>query len=159
MEPLRRRPSFYNSNADTLIKKIIVDRGSCYSDMCPSYHAEIDIQTGRVMYNGRKNVKKMGKKIGQMSSYHTALLVEFVESTGFFRMNAEYSSGWPDLQMTKITVILTNGQRHTVNFDDLARPPQLIAIRLMIQYALGNTRWPYHQQVDLHNISYLPKGY
>lgn len=159
MNILRRRPSYYNSRADTLIKTIIVDRGDCYSNLCPSYRVEIDVATGNLRYYGRKNVKRIGLRRGKVSSYHISLLVEFIESTGFFRMNAEYSSGWVDMQMTKITIVLKNGQRKTVSFDDLARPPQLIAIRLMVQYAMANARWPHHQKKNLYDIPYLPKGF
>lgn len=159
MDILRRRPSYYNSRIDTMIQKIIVDRGNCSSGLCPVYRAEINVDNGSVLYTGRQNVAKKGIHRGVISSYHISLLVEFIESTGFFRMNSNYDSWWPDMQMTKITIILKNGQSKTVQFDDLARPPQLIAIRLMVQYALANARWPYHQLKDLHNIQYLPNGW
>ena len=152
---LVRRPSFYNSRIGTMIKTIKMSRTDCGSALRPVYSVEIDTRTGKVIYKGFKNVKRLGTHIGKLNVYNLSLLVEYIETTAFFEMASEYTSGWPDEQRTDIKIDLKNGQEKLVMFDDLARPPQLIALRLMIEYALNRTTWPHHQMKNLLDVPYL----
>lgn len=140
---MRRVPSSYNGSINTPIKYIIMEMSDCYSNLCPVYKVEIDVDSRFFTFTGINHVKKLGIHKGQLSSYLTELLVSYIESTPFFEFNTNYFSGQPDLQTTKITVVTREGLTHSVTFDDLAIPAQLIATRLMINYCINRGNWLY----------------
>ena len=122
-------------------KTIILETTGCYSNLCPSYRATIDVDKNKVIYFGKINVKHTGVHVGKIPSFHLNILVEFIESTPFFGMNQFYSGGHVDQQEIKITIILKDGRQKTVVYDGESGPAQLYAIRLMIDHVIGKSVW------------------
>lgn len=140
MSRFKVRPSYTNSNMDTPIKALILDKGDCYSNTCPVYRVEIDIDSGTAYYYGKKNIR-LGTYSGKLKSYFLELLVDHAETVPFFKLANEYSSRWPDEAMTKISYVMKDGTMKTVAFDELAKPPHLIPLRLLIEYCLRTVVW------------------
>jgi len=128
---------------DTMIKKIKIETSNSYSNLRPVYSAIINIDDNKVYYNGKLNVKKYGMHYGKIPSYFAELLVDFITSTCFLNMLDSYTSSFVDLSKTRITLFLKNGQSKSIIFDDLSKPSQLLAIKLMIDNALKYVRWNY----------------
>ncbi len=141
---IRKRPSFYNSHIGTNIKKVVLETSSCYSNLCPVYKVVIDVDTGNFTYFGKMNVpyRRYGFHKGLVTSFNINLLVEFIESIGFFsHYVSEYRSGALDISTNKYTVILRDGTHKTVVHDAQAGSAQLFALKLMIDNAITTCRW------------------
>lgn len=122
-------------------KSIIIETTNCYSKLCPVYRAAIDLPTATVRFWEKSNVRRVGMHRGRINEMFLEPLVDFVRTTNFFALPEEYSSGQVDMSMTKITVILDNGMRKTVAFDDLVTESRLLALKLMIINTVNKTVW------------------
>ncbi len=140
-ECIKKLPSFYNVDTNSPIRRIELNLGDCYGGLCAIYKVEIDITTRRFLFYGYRNIKKLGFHKGIVPSYFLQLLIDFIKSICIFGLNSEYISRQIDLQNTTIVVILQNGVVHSITFDDLAAPAQLIALRLMINYVINRSTW------------------
>lgn len=137
----RYRPSSYNANMDTSIKRIILQTTNSYSGVMPVYIIDIDVSSRKILFDGGANTIKPGIHHGILSALSMGFLVELIEGSHFFGMNTEYLSGESDLSFAKLTIILKDGRYKTIMFDEYARPAILLAIKIIIVHEVNRAHW------------------
>lgn len=139
--PSRYKMSFYNATSNTPIKKIIMETTSSYSNLSPVYYMELDVDTRKIFYYGKNNVKKIGTHRGILSGYSVELIVEMFQNSYFFKLGTGYVANLPDLSFTKITVYLKDGTHKSVLFDQFAKPVMLLVIKIVLEHEMHNIVW------------------
>jgi hypothetical protein len=89
-------------NPDRFAKsEISLEKTECYGT-CPVYSITI-YGTGKVLYEGKRFVKKEGKYEKQLSQRQTSKIFNAFECASFFDFNSEYTAGISDLPTTYVT--------------------------------------------------------
>jgi hypothetical protein len=81
--------------------RILMSKGECYG-YCPVYSIVIN-GTGKVQFEGKKNVKKQGKFEKQLTEKEISKIFNEFECANFFDFHSEYTAEITDLPTTYLT--------------------------------------------------------
>ncbi len=138
----------------TAIKSIKLERTLCYGE-CPPYSVEI-YSDGKVLYQGEKFVRTIGKRLYSIPIDSVAFLFNYVERIKFFSFDNEYVSvkhirtkpdGSTDTLITMVTdlptqyVTVNAGDRSMRVKDYFGSPANLRALERLIDRIAVTSKW------------------
>lgn len=92
--------------------KLLIDHVGCRG-FCPAYNMEVDA-TGKVTYEGRRNVDLMGKYTKEIGVEKVKELIAVLDQYQFETMEDEYGGGVADLPSV-VTEVTRGGKTKRVN--------------------------------------------
>lgn len=114
-----------------------IEKGSCFGK-CPVYAMKID-KTGKVMYEGRINTKKLGKYTKQLTKKELTTIVKAFESANFMTLPNEYASDIPDLPSTML--YYSNGSTNKEVVGKTNRPTNVMQLQYMLEKIADSEDW------------------
>ncbi|MBX9850224.1 MAG: hypothetical protein K2X86_00525 [Cytophagaceae bacterium] len=117
---------------------IIMEKTECYG-YCPVYSITID-GTGKVIYEGKKHVKKVGKFERQLSGKEISTIFSAFEHSDFFKLQNEYTAGVSDMPTVYVT-FEHQGQKKKIT-DYYGAPESLKKLEELVEkVALSEEGW------------------
>ncbi|MBL4753990.1 MAG: hypothetical protein JKY52_10415 [Flavobacteriales bacterium] len=116
---------------------VSIKRTPCYGK-CPVYSADI-YNSGYVVYNGRRFVKKEGVHLSRLSDDNMNSVKQMIDSVKYFDFENEYDRAVTDFATTYTTVNL-NGKNKTV-MNRVGGPEALIQFERHIDQILEGLSW------------------
>jgi hypothetical protein len=117
---------------------ITMERTVCYG-ACPAYRLTI-YGNGRIVYEGKKNVKVEGTRTGHISKRQVRELVAEFERIKFFDLEDEYIAPATDLPSTTTSITLEGRKKSIENYGWLA-PQELADLEMKIDKTTNSVRW------------------
>lgn len=114
-----------------------IEKGSCFGK-CPVYAMRID-NKGKVMYEGRRNTKKLGKYTKQLTKKELKAVVKAFEAADFMSLPNEYPSDIPDLPSTML--YYSNGTTNKEVVGKTTRPANVMQIQYMLEKIADSEDW------------------
>jgi len=116
---------------------ITMEKTACYGK-CPVYTITI-YGTGKAEYEGRKNVKKLGKYQMQLNPDETLKIFKAFDASNFSDFQSEYDTGVTDVPSTIIS-FFHRGYKKNIK-DRMAAPEELKNLERMVEGVVDGEGW------------------
>jgi hypothetical protein len=116
---------------------IVLEKTACYGK-CPVYMITI-YGTGKAEYEGKKNVKKLGRYEKQLSRDETMKLFRAFDASNFSDFQSEYDTGATDVPSTLIS-FLHRGYKKNIK-DRMGAPEELKNLERMVEAIAESEGW------------------
>ncbi|HXA02767.1 MAG TPA: DUF6438 domain-containing protein [Cytophagaceae bacterium] len=116
---------------------ITMEKTACYGK-CPIYTITI-YGTGKAEYDGKKNVKKLGRYEKQLNSNETIKLFKAFDASNFSDFQSEYDTSVTDVPSTLIS-FLHRGYKKNIK-DRMAAPEELKNLEKMVEVIAESDGW------------------
>jgi hypothetical protein len=116
---------------------ITMEKTACYGK-CPVYTITIS-GTGKAEYEGKKNVKKLGKYQKQLSADEAMKLFKAFDASNFSDFQSEYDTGITDVPSTFIS-FYHRGFKKNIK-DRMAAPEELKNLERMVEAVAESEGW------------------
>jgi hypothetical protein len=142
------RPSDSSAVASaTATPAITLERRPCFGG-CPVY-AVVVSPSGEVTYEGKANVRRLGKASGTITQQKVEALLVELEKAGYFAMASRYAASEPTCgrystdSPSVITSVTIRGRTKRIEHDYGcgAAPGALVVLERRIDDVLGSGRW------------------
>ena len=116
---------------------ITMEKTACFGK-CPVYNIII-YGNGKAEYEGKKNVKKLGKYTKQLSPAETTKLFKAFDASNFSDFLSEYDTGVTDVPSTLIS-FYNRGFKKKIK-DSMGAPEELKNLERMVEGVVESEGW------------------